>query len=64
MTNLFFSNPVQNRFTSTISPEILKKTKMSMKSLFSNNAQVYYKKGTLSSGVGGVNNSKIKSLKT
>jgi hypothetical protein len=38
--------------------------RMSMKSLFSNNAQVFYKPHSLSSGSGGVTNSRLKKRKT
>ena len=38
--------------------------RMSMKSLFSNNAQVYYKAHSLSAGSGGVTNSRAKKRKT
>jgi hypothetical protein len=38
--------------------------RMSMKSLFSNNAQVFYKPHSLSTGSGGVTNSRLKKRKT
>lgn len=37
---------------------------MSMRSLFTNNAQVYYKRHSLSTGSGGVVNSRVKSRRT
>jgi hypothetical protein len=56
-----FSNPVKN-----IPSNIIPKPKpFSMKSIFSNNAEVVYKPGTLApGGVGTVKNSRMKSKKT
>jgi hypothetical protein len=44
--------------------QIMAVPRMSMKSLFSNNAQVFYKPHSLSSGSGGVTNSRLKKRKT
>lgn len=56
-----FTNPVKN-IPSTIMP--IPKP-FSMKSMFSNNAQVVYKPGTLApGGIGTVKNSRMKSIKT
>lgn len=56
-----FSNPVSVRFYNNLYP----KTSM-MKSLFSNNAGIYYKNHSLSTGSGGsgVSNSGVKSRRT
>jgi len=45
-------------------PQLMAIPRMSMKSLFSNNAQVYYKAHSLSAGSGGVTNSRAKKRKT
>jgi len=55
---IFFNNPVINNFT-TKQPYI---PAFTMKSIFSNNSNVYYKPGSLASGgVGTVINSRNKS---
>jgi hypothetical protein len=56
-----FSNPVSVRF----STELFPRTSM-MKSMFSDNAGVYYKKNSLSTGSGGsgVSNSGVKARRT
>jgi hypothetical protein len=56
-----FSNPVKNIQSNTM-PTV---KPFSMKSMFSNNAQVIYKPGTLApGGVGTVKNSRMKATKT
>jgi hypothetical protein len=56
-----FSNPVSVQFTRTVPVQ----SRFSMKSIFSNNAMVYYKPGSLStSGAGTVSNSRHKGKKT
>ena len=56
-----FSNPVSIRFSTQLFP----RTSM-MKSLFSDNAGVYYKKNSLSTGSGGsgVTNAGVKGRRT
>lgn len=56
-----FSNPVPFRISNTL-PQT---SPFSMKSLFSNNAQVCYKPHSLSyGGIGSMRNSRVKSRKT
>lgn len=56
-----FSNPVPFRFSNTLPPT----SPFSMKSIFSNNAQVCYKNHNLSyGGIGTMRNSRVKSRKT
>ena len=56
-----FSNPVPFRFSKTLPPT----SPFSMKSLFSNNAQVCYKQSSLSyGGIGTMRNARVKARKT
>lgn len=56
-----FSNPVSVKFSKTLPPT----SPFSMKSLFSNNAQVCYKSHSLSyGGVGTMRNARAKARKT
>ena len=55
-----FTNPVSSSFSRTLPP-----TTLSMKSLFTNNAQVCYKPHSLSyGGIGTMRNSRAKARKT
>jgi hypothetical protein len=57
-----FTNPVSMRFSSTV-PKV--ENRFSMKSLFTDNSRVIYKKGSLPScGIGSVTNSRHKGIKT
>ena len=51
-------------FTSISGLPFLRPSLFSLQSLFSNNSQVYYKPHSLSSGIGGVGNYRIKQRKT
>jgi len=57
-----FSNPVSVSFVKVLQP----KNTMMMKTLFSDNAGIYYKNHSLSTGSGGsgVNNSGVKARRT
>lgn len=61
INSVLFSNPIKNEFTLTpINPIFSTR----MKSLFTDNSIVFYKKGALSSGgIGTVRNSSTKSKK-
>jgi hypothetical protein len=61
MTYIFFTNPVRSANHQIIPSQIVP-FNINMKSLFSDNSKVYYKKGSLTtSGAGSVRNSSIKS---
>ena len=54
-----FSNPVSVSFVKSLQPNT-----MMMKTLFSNNAGIYYKNHSLSTGSGGSINSRVKARRT
>ena len=55
-----FSNPVSVSFVNSLQPT----NTMMMKTIFSNNAGIYYKNHSLSTGSGGVSNSSVKARRT
>ncbi len=62
MTYIFFSNPVRSTNNQIIPPKNVP-FNINMKSLFSDNSKVYYKKGSLTTS-GSVTNSRMKSKRT